>query len=120
MGGARQKLGPWSRAQINVSVVFVLAAPLWMLPGAVALVSSPHAPLPRFFEAHLPESVVALGAAILLFALPTDLGRGEFTIGWRQAARVDWGAVLLFGGGGGAGGGGVGAGGGGGSGGGGG
>ena len=95
----RQKLGPWSRAQINVSVVFVLAASLWMLPGAVALVSSPHAPLPRFFEAHLPESVVALGAAILLFALPTDLGRGEFTIGWRQAARIDWGTILLFGGG---------------------
>ena len=43
--------------------------------------------------------MVALGAAILLFALPTDLGRGEFTIGWRQAARIDWGTILLFGGG---------------------
>jgi sodium-dependent dicarboxylate transporter 2/3/5 len=92
-------LGPWTAAQVNVLVVFVLACVLWMLPGAVALGASPEAALPRWFETHLPESVVALGAAVLLFALPTDLGRAEFTLTWRQAARIDWGAILLFGGG---------------------
>jgi sodium-dependent dicarboxylate transporter 2/3/5 len=95
----RTKLGPWSRAQANVAVVFGLACALWMLPGAIALVASPDAPIPRFFETHLPESAVALAAAILLFGLPTDLRRGEFTLTWREAVRIDWGTILLFGGG---------------------
>jgi sodium-dependent dicarboxylate transporter 2/3/5 len=70
-----------------------------MFPGAVAMMTSPEAPLPQFFETYLPESVVALLAAILLFALPTDLRRGEFTMDWTRAARIDWGTILLFGGG---------------------
>jgi sodium-dependent dicarboxylate transporter 2/3/5 len=41
---------------------------------------------------------VALIAAILLFVLPAQNGaRG--TITWKQAANIDWGTVLLFGGG---------------------
>ena len=95
----RAQLGPWTRAQANVLAVFALVAVLWMLPGAVAMFASPDAPLPRFFEAHLPEPVIALLGAVLLFALPTDLVRGEFTLTWRQAARIDWGTILLFGGG---------------------
>jgi sodium-dependent dicarboxylate transporter 2/3/5 len=95
----RARLGPWTRAQANVAVVFTIAAVLWLLPGAVAMLTSPEAPLPRFFEARLPESAVALIAAILLFVLPTDLRRGQFTISWRQAVRIDWGTILLFGGG---------------------
>ncbi len=95
----RQKLGRWSRAEFNVLGVFLLACTLWMLPGAVALTSPAEAPLPRFFETYLPESAVALIGAVLLFMLPTHLGRGEFTMTWRQAARIDWGTILLFGGG---------------------
>lgn len=71
----------------------------WTLPGLLAMVFGPDAPLPRFLERHAPESVVALTAAILLFALPTDLRRGTFTLTWRQAAAIDWGTILLFGGG---------------------
>src|SRR3972149_6742625 len=95
----RARLGPWRRAEVNVLVVFGLVAVLWMLPGAVAAVTSPEAALPRFFEAHLPESVIALAGAVLLFCLPTDARRGEFTISWGEAARIDWGTILLFGGG---------------------
>jgi sodium-dependent dicarboxylate transporter 2/3/5 len=95
----RRRLGPVTRAQANVLAVFLLACALWITPGAVAMVSSPQAPVPRFFETHLPESVVALVAAVLLFLLPTDLARGEFTLTWREAARIDWGTILLFGGG---------------------
>jgi sodium-dependent dicarboxylate transporter 2/3/5 len=94
----RARLGAWSRAEVNVAATFALAGFLWMFPGAVAMVTSPDAPIPRFFEAHIPESVVALIAAILLFVLPAQSGaRG--TITWKQAANIDWGTVLLFGGG---------------------
>jgi sodium-dependent dicarboxylate transporter 2/3/5 len=95
----RTRLGPWTQAQRNVFCVFVLVAVLWMLPGAAALVTSPDAPLPRFFETRLPESVVALLGAVLLLVLPLNLARGEFTLAWREAARIDWGTILLFGGG---------------------
>ena len=95
----RQTVPPWSRAQLNVLAVFLLVVALWTVPGVLALLVSPDAVAVRWLERHLPESVVALLAAILLFVLPTDLGRGEFTLTWRDAARIDWGTILLFGGG---------------------
>jgi sodium-dependent dicarboxylate transporter 2/3/5 len=94
----QRKLGPWSRGQTNVLAVFLLAGILWMAPGALAMVA-PGAALPRLLEARLPESAVALLAAVLLFLLPTDWRRSEFTLTWRQAASIDWGTILLFGGG---------------------
>src|SRR3990170_1665694 len=48
----REKLRLWSGAERNVLCVFLLACTLWMLPGAVTLVSSAEAPLPRFFETY--------------------------------------------------------------------
>ncbi|MCH8039541.1 MAG: hypothetical protein IH977_04260 [Nitrospinae bacterium] len=38
-------------------------------------------------------------AAGLLFVLPVNTKRGEFTLSWKQAANIDWGTILLFGGG---------------------
>ncbi len=93
------KLGRWTPGERNVLVVFICAVLLWVLPGAVTILASPEAALPRFFERRLPEAMVALMAAVALFVLPTDLRRGHFTITWRQAAGIDWGTILLFGGG---------------------
>jgi sodium-dependent dicarboxylate transporter 2/3/5 len=70
-----------------------------MLPAAVALVASPDAAVVRVLETHLPESAVALLAAVLLFLLPVELKAGRFTMTWPQAVRIDWGTILLFGGG---------------------
>jgi sodium-dependent dicarboxylate transporter 2/3/5 len=43
--------------------------------------------------------VAALIGAGLLFLLPTDWKNREFTITWKQATKIDWGTLLLFGGG---------------------
>jgi sodium-dependent dicarboxylate transporter 2/3/5 len=94
----RQKLGPWSRGQTTVLGVFLLAGILWMAPGALAMIA-PGAALPRALETHLPESAVALLATVLLFLLPAVWRRSESTLTWRQAASIDWGTILLFGGG---------------------
>ena len=45
----------------------------------------------------LPESIVALIAAILLFVLPG--GGRRPALAWQEAVQIDWGTVLLFGGG---------------------
>jgi sodium-dependent dicarboxylate transporter 2/3/5 len=42
---------------------------------------------------------VALVAASLLFLLPVNWKEREFTLSWRQAVRIDWGTIILFGGG---------------------
>jgi sodium-dependent dicarboxylate transporter 2/3/5 len=92
------QLGPWRRAEVNVASVFGLAITLWMLPG-LARIIAPEAAVAHVLETHLPEAAVALLAAVLLFVLPTDLARGEFTVDWGVAARIGWSTILLFGGG---------------------
>jgi sodium-dependent dicarboxylate transporter 2/3/5 len=94
-----QDLGPWTRAQVNVAAVFVLAATLWMLPGAVAAIAGAESDVASWFERHLPESAVALLAAVLLFVLPAGPRNGGATLSWERAAQIDWGTILLFGGG---------------------
>lgn len=95
----RAKLGPLSRGERNVLVAFGVTVSLWLLPGVVALVAGVQARAFRALERHLPEAAAALLGATLLFVLPVDFRRGEFTIGWAQARRIDWGTILLFGGG---------------------
>ncbi len=47
----------------------------------------------------MPEGVAAVIGALLLFLLPVDWKKREFTISWTQATKIDWGTLLLFGGG---------------------
>jgi len=47
----------------------------------------------------LPESVVAMLAAIILFILPVSREKRTFTLNWQEAVKIDWGTILLFGGG---------------------
>ena len=41
----------------------------------------------------------SLVGAVLLFLLPVNWKKREFTISWKQAVSIDWGTLLLFGGG---------------------
>jgi len=45
------------------------------------------------------KPVVAILGACLLFVLPTDARRLEFTLPWREAVKIDWWIVFLYGGG---------------------
>src|SRR5256714_15151689 len=49
------------------------------------------------FDGAVPEPVAALLGASLLFFLPGD--RGRRAIDWHEAAKIDWGIILIFGGG---------------------
>lgn len=95
----RSRMGPWTRGQVNTAIAFSVTVFLWILPGLVALVAGQDAPLVRQFSQILPESVVALLGAGLLFLLPTDLSRHEFTLSWGEAVKIDWWIVFLYGGG---------------------
>ncbi|MBI5385365.1 MAG: DASS family sodium-coupled anion symporter [Verrucomicrobia bacterium] len=95
----RAKLGPLSRGERNVLIAFSVTVILWLLPGVVAVGAGVNAPLFKALERHSPEAAASLLGATLLFVLPVNLRRGEFTIGWTQARGIDWGTILLFGGG---------------------
>ncbi|HQY89723.1 MAG TPA: SLC13 family permease, partial [Tepidisphaeraceae bacterium] len=99
----RAQVGPWNAGQINTLIAFAIAVTLWILPGILALPGLKEVEwasnLAAWFKAHMPESIVAVMAAILLFFLPTDLREGRFTLTWHEAQKIDWGTILLFGGG---------------------
>jgi sodium-dependent dicarboxylate transporter 2/3/5 len=92
-------LGPWTRGQVNTLVAFGVAVTLWILPGILAAFGAEDSLLADWLEARIPEAVVAVVAALLLFVLPVRLREGEFTLTWAEAVKIDWGTILLFGGG---------------------
>src|SRR5690606_8881582 len=79
----------------------LLAVIFWILPGVLALPwwSEGVAAFGKSLNTRLPEAIVAVSAAVLLFMLPVDLPRGRFTLHWEDAVKIDWGTILLFGGG---------------------
>lgn len=95
----QSRLGPWTTGQRNAAFAFLMAVGLWIAPGGIALLAGTESAAYRWYDAHVPESVVALLAAGMLFLLPTDWRRREFTLTWDEASEIDWGTILLFGGG---------------------
>lgn len=95
----KAQLGPVTRGEKNVLLAFGVTVSLWLLPGIAGLMAGVESEFYRWLNAHLPEGVCALLGAVLLFVLPTDWRRNEFTLSWREAKRIDWGTILLFGGG---------------------
>jgi solute carrier family 13 (sodium-dependent dicarboxylate transporter), member 2/3/5 len=94
----RRQLGRWSRGQKSVGGVFLLLATLWLTPaGLTAVFGSTH-PVAVWTDRHLPEAGAAFLAACLLFCLPGNEPR-QAVLSWREAAQIDWGTILLFGGG---------------------
>jgi sodium-dependent dicarboxylate transporter 2/3/5 len=96
---ARQRaaLGPMRRGERNAAVAFSVAVTLWLAPAVLTLLGGTDSPLTRWYDAHLPEGVIALLAAGLLFILPVDWPTRRFTLSWEEAERIDWGTILLFG-----------------------
>ena len=97
--GELKKLGKWTRGQKNALLAFCVAVILWITPGFLALFFGTQSAPAKLYNSRFPEAIAALIAALLLFVLPVNWKEREFTISWRQAVRIDWGTLLLFGGG---------------------
>lgn len=91
------KLGPTSQGEKTVLAVFLLAAFFWIVPGLLSGIGDLGERMPwlGIFD----DTVVAIGAGILLFLLPGDK-KGTMTLEWKDAEKgLPWGVLLLFGGG---------------------
>ena len=97
--GELEKLGRWTRGEKNALLAFLVAVVLWVTPGFLAVFSGPESSLSRSYNTRIPEAAAALLAAGLLFILPVNWKKREFTLSWRLAVQIDWGTLLLFGGG---------------------
>jgi solute carrier family 13 (sodium-dependent dicarboxylate transporter), member 2/3/5 len=95
----RRKLGSLSRGEKNTLLVLALALIGWFLPGVVGVIAGDDSDAYTQVSEAANEGTVAIIAAALLFLLPLDWARRKFTLNWNEAARIDWGTILLFGGG---------------------
>ncbi len=93
----KAELGRFSVAERNTLIAFGITVSLWILPGIVALVAGAESSTYETVSGRLDEGIVAVLGASLLFLLPTDWPKREFTLRWADAAKIDWGTVVLFG-----------------------
>jgi sodium-dependent dicarboxylate transporter 2/3/5 len=88
--GALTALGPMTKPEARIGIVFALVALAWML--RTLLVELPGL-------GALTDTGVALIGALSLFFIPSGRGGGEKLIDWKTAERIPWGIAILFGGG---------------------
>jgi sodium-dependent dicarboxylate transporter 2/3/5 len=103
------KLGPISRAELSVLVVFLSAAFLWMfrleinvgpvrIPGwanALKLVEEIEGKSVKWVG----DGTVAMIAALAMFFIPSGRKGGERLVDWKTVEDLPWGVLFLFGGG---------------------
>jgi sodium-dependent dicarboxylate transporter 2/3/5 len=94
-----ESLGKWTAGERNSLAAFLVTVVLWFIPGILAIAFGTSSRAYVEYNTRMPESVAAMAGAVLLFILPTDWKKREFTLTWREASRIDWGTLILFGGG---------------------
>lgn len=78
------EMGKMTREEKSVLCVFVLAACAWVINGFIK-------------KSPVDDTMIAIGAALLLFIIPTNFKKGQFVLDWKTAVKIPWGIVLLFG-----------------------
>lgn len=85
-----KKLGPMSRGEKIVLVIFLCTAIAWMLRSYLNTL------LPNIT---LTDTTISVIAALAMFVIPLDVKKGEFPLDWKDTSRLPWGILILFGGG---------------------
>lgn len=82
------KLGSFSYEEKMVGLVFLLAALGWIFRGLL-----------EQFIPGLDDTIIAVFAALLLFLIPSKRRKGKTLLTWKEAVKIPWGIIILFGGG---------------------
>lgn len=84
----KQALGPLSREERWVGIVFFSAAVAWIF----------RVPLEKVIPG-IDDTLIAIAAALVLFVIPAASQPGKRLLDWNTAKNLPWGILLLFGGG---------------------
>jgi sodium-dependent dicarboxylate transporter 2/3/5 len=76
----RARLGSWKTGEKNALFAFLVTVSLWIIPGILAIAYGATSPTVKTFNKYLPEGVAALIGATLLFLLPVNWKKREFTL----------------------------------------
>ncbi|MGD9965321.1 MAG: DASS family sodium-coupled anion symporter [Hyphomonadaceae bacterium] len=87
---ALEALGPLTKPEARIGMVFAAVALAWMARTELAKLPGLDA---------LSDTGVAMIGALALFFIPSGRGGGEKLIDWKTAERIPWGIAVLFGGG---------------------
>ncbi|NCP65462.1 MAG: SLC13/DASS family transporter [Paraglaciecola sp.] len=97
----RRELGPITRPEMRVAIIFALVIVFWIL----------RRPIASWFDADfLTDPGIVMAAALLLFILPSGAAHNDASnthrpaaqpqlMTWHDASRLPWGVLILFGGG---------------------
>ncbi|WP_199535585.1 DASS family sodium-coupled anion symporter [Rhodohalobacter sp. SW132] len=83
-----KSLGKITRPEVLVAVIFTLVGVLWMTR-----------PLIERTMPEISDAGIAIFGALLLFLIPVDLKNATFLMRWKDAEKLPWGVLILFGGG---------------------
>ena len=83
------ELGPISPQEKAVLFIFIAVAFLWITRGLIEM--------EQFKQ--VKDSTIAMGGALLLFIIPSNLKKREFLLDWQTAIKIPWDILILFGGG---------------------
>lgn len=83
-------LGPISKAEKRVAIIFVTTALTWILRGTINELIGSNL---------LSDAMIAIAGGTLMFITPINVQKGQFLLEWEYTKRLPWGILLLFGGG---------------------
>lgn len=81
-------LGKISRAEVMVAVIFAFVGVMWIIR-----------PLLAEYISGLSDAGIAIFGALLLFLIPVNIRKAIFLLTWKDAEKLPWGVLILFGGG---------------------
>jgi sodium-dependent dicarboxylate transporter 2/3/5 len=81
---------PWTSGEVRVALIFSATALLWMTRQWIE-------PLVTPYGWSLPDQVIGMAGGILMFTVRD--AQGAPLLRWKDARKVEWGILLLFGGG---------------------
>jgi sodium-dependent dicarboxylate transporter 2/3/5 len=93
-----EALGPLSRGEKNTLIVFIAMAFAWIFETTKVIGGLTIPGLDVLFP-QIDDSTIAVLGALVLFLIPVDREKMEFTMDWKTAVHIPWGILVLFGGG---------------------
>ncbi|MFP4845250.1 SLC13 family permease [Winogradskyella sp. PE311] len=85
-----EKLGKISPKEKQVLLTFAVIVSLWIFRTLINNI------LPNL---GLTDTIISILGAIVLFAVPHNLKKGDFILEWKDTQKLAWGILILFGGG---------------------